>query len=35
MGGGKKVRHNEMDLILDIVGKDNPSVEGMDGGDYF
>jgi hypothetical protein len=24
-----------MDHILDILGKDNPSVEGLDGGDCF
>jgi len=35
-GGGKEVMYNEMDLlILDILGKDNPSVEGLDGGDCF
>jgi hypothetical protein len=35
-GGGKEVRFNEMDLlILDIFGKDNPSIEGLDGGDCF
>jgi hypothetical protein len=29
--GGKEVKCNEMDhLILDILGKDNPSVEGLD-----
>jgi hypothetical protein len=35
-GGGKEVRYNEMNLlILDILGKDNSSVEGLDGGDCF
>ena len=35
-GGGKEVMYNGMDLvILDILGKDNPPVEGLDGGDCF
>jgi len=35
-GGGKEVRYSEMDLlILDILGMDNPSVGGLDGGDCF
>ena len=35
-GEGKEVMYNEMDLlILDILGKDNPSVEGLDSGDCF
>ena len=30
--GDKGVKCNEMDLlILDVLGKDNPSVEGLDG----
>ena len=34
--GGKEGKYNEMDLlILDILGKDNPSVEGLDGNDCF
>jgi len=32
--GNKDVKYNEMDLlILDVLGKDNPSVEGLDGDD--
>ena len=35
-GGGKEVKYNEMDLlILDVLGKDNPSVEGMEFADCF
>jgi len=35
-GGGKEVKYNEMDLlILDILGKDNPSVEGIEFADSF
>jgi hypothetical protein len=35
-GRGKEVMYNEMNLlILDILGKDNPSVEVLDGGDCF
>jgi len=34
--GGKEVKYNEMDLlILDFLGKDNPSVEGMEFADCF
>jgi len=34
--GGKDVKYNEVDLlILDVLGKDNPSVEGLDGNDCF
>ena len=33
-GGGKEAKYNEMDLlILDILGKDNPTAEGLDGND--
>jgi hypothetical protein len=35
-GWGKGVKYNEMDLlILDILRKDNPSVEGLNCGDCF
>jgi hypothetical protein len=35
-GGVKDVKYNEMDLlILDILGKDKPSVEGMEVADCF
>ena len=35
-GGGKEAKYIEMDLlILDILGKDNPSLEGLDGDDCF
>jgi len=35
-GGGKEAKYNEMDLlILDIFGKDNPTIEVLDGNDYF
>ena len=35
-GGGKEAKYNEMDLlILDILGKDNRTVEGLDGNDCF
>ena len=35
-GGGKGAKCNEMDLlILDILGKDKPSIEGQDGDNYF
>jgi len=35
-GGGKEAKCNKMDLlILDILGKDNPSVEGLDGDSFF
>jgi hypothetical protein len=31
-GGGKEAKYNEMDLlILDIFGKDNPTIEVLDG----
>jgi hypothetical protein len=34
--GDKDVKYNEMDLLtLDVLGKDNPSVEGLDGDDCF
>jgi hypothetical protein len=34
--GSKDVKYNEMDLfILDVLGKDNPSGEGLDGNDCF
>jgi hypothetical protein len=34
--GVNDVKYNEMDLlILDVLGKDNPSVEGLDGDDCF
>ena len=34
--GGKDVKYNEMDqLILDVLGKDNHSVEGLDGDNCF
>jgi len=35
-GGGEEAKYNEMDLlILDILGKDNHTVEGLDGNDCF
>jgi hypothetical protein len=35
-GGGKEVKYNEMGLlILDILGKDTPSVESMEFADCF
>ena len=37
-GGGKEAKHNNMDLlilILDILGKDNPSAKGLGGDDCF
>jgi len=35
-GGGKEAKHNNMDLvILDILGKDNPSANGLGGDDCF
>jgi len=35
-GGGEEAKYNEMDLlILDILGKDNSTVEGLDGNDCF
>jgi len=35
-GGGKEAKCNEMDLlILDILGKDNPSLEGLAGDNSF
>ena len=34
--GGMDVKYNSMELfILDILGKKNPSVEGLDGDDCF
>jgi len=36
IGGGKEVKCNQMDLLfLDILGKDNPSVEGIEVSDCF
>ena len=35
-GGVKDVQYKEIDLlILDVLGKDNPSVEGLCGDDCF
>ena len=35
-GGGKEVKYNEMDLfILDTLGKDSPSVEGLEVDELF
>jgi len=35
-GGVKEAQYNEIDLrILDILGKDNLSLEGLDGDDCF
>jgi hypothetical protein len=35
-GGGKEAKYNEMDLLfLDILGKDNPTVEDLDGNYCF
>jgi hypothetical protein len=35
-GGGKETKYNEMDLlILDTLGKDNTSLEGLGSDDCF